>query len=99
MRLLEACISQRGLYAHNLDAAQAQALADDMRAIIAEHREVWLARNRPGGLPDSVARFRGGAGRLPAGVSAATNEGRRTKEESEPESLALLVLYATAACL
>ena len=56
VRLLRhAC--QRGLYAHNPDAAQAQALADDMRAIITEYREVWLARNRPGGLPDSVARF------------------------------------------
>jgi hypothetical protein len=32
-------------------------LADDMRAIIAEHRRLWLARNRPGGLQDSVARM------------------------------------------
>ena len=27
----------------------------ELRALIAEHKRVWLARNRPGGLPDSVA--------------------------------------------
>jgi len=27
----------------------------DMRALIAEHKRVWLARNRPGGLSDSAA--------------------------------------------
>jgi hypothetical protein len=27
--------------------------ADDLRALLAEHRRVWLARNRPGGLADS----------------------------------------------
>ncbi len=32
-------------------------LDDDMREIISEYRELWLARNRPGGLPDSVARL------------------------------------------
>ncbi len=26
---------------------------DDLRALLAEHRRVWLARNRPGGLADS----------------------------------------------
>jgi len=29
-------------------------LAPDFEAIVAEHRRVWLARNRPGGLPDSL---------------------------------------------
>jgi hypothetical protein len=29
---------------------QAAALAEDMRAILAEHRALWLARNRVGGL-------------------------------------------------
>jgi hypothetical protein len=33
------------------------ALDQDMQAIVAEHQQLWLARNRPGGLPDSVARL------------------------------------------
>lgn len=33
------------------------ALAADLREIIAEHRRLWLARNRPGGLADSAARL------------------------------------------
>jgi hypothetical protein len=32
-----------------------------MNAIAAEHRRLWLARNRPGGLEDSVARLTGGS--------------------------------------
>ena len=32
-------------------------LAADLREIIAEYQRVWLARNRPGGLPDSVRRL------------------------------------------
>jgi hypothetical protein len=56
VRLLQhAC--KRGLYAHSPSPAQAQALADDLEAIIPEYRALWLARNRPGGLNDSVARF------------------------------------------
>ena len=56
VRLLQhAC--NRGLYAHSPSPAQAQALADDLEAIIPEYRALWLARNRPGGLNDSVARF------------------------------------------
>lgn len=35
-----------------------QALAQDMQEIISEYQEVWLERARPGGLPDSVARFK-----------------------------------------
>jgi len=30
------------------------ALAGQMREIVSEHRRLWLARNRPGGLSDSV---------------------------------------------
>lgn len=33
-------------------------LADDMEKIITEHEDIWLARNRPGGLVDSSARFK-----------------------------------------
>lgn len=39
-------------------SARAQArLVPDFAAIVAEHRRVWLARNRPGGLEDSVRVF------------------------------------------
>jgi len=41
---------------HGCDRASGVApneLAADMRAIVAEHRRLWLARNRPGGLDDS----------------------------------------------
>jgi hypothetical protein len=30
-------------------------LAADLRPLIERHRQLWLARNRPGGLEDSVA--------------------------------------------
>ncbi len=33
------------------------ALDEDLRGIIADYRNLWLARNRPGGLDDSVARL------------------------------------------
>jgi hexosaminidase len=36
-------------------AGENRALAADMHAIIGEHRALWLARNRPGGLNESVA--------------------------------------------
>jgi hypothetical protein len=39
-----------------LDADQAHALADDMRSILAEHRALWLARNRVGGLEQKSGR-------------------------------------------
>ncbi len=32
-------------------------LADELRPLIAEHRRLWLLRNRPGGLDDSAKRF------------------------------------------
>jgi hexosaminidase len=40
------------------DSAQKGALKDEWDSIEAEYKEVWLARNRPGGLADSVARFK-----------------------------------------
>lgn len=33
------------------------AFADELDAHVARHRDLWLARNRPGGLDDSCARF------------------------------------------
>ena len=47
--LRHAC--ERGL------GAPAAMLAGQMREIVSEHRRLWLARNRPGGLPDSVRAF------------------------------------------
>jgi hypothetical protein len=41
-------------------AAQAGEPAEGMRGILAEHRALWLARNRPGGLEQGSAdRLRG----------------------------------------
>jgi hypothetical protein len=31
--------------------------ADDVAALVKEHRRLWLARNRPGGLDDSASRL------------------------------------------
>jgi len=47
----------RGLLAFDEPEVDVTALQSDLREIINEHRKVWRARNRPGGLPDSVARF------------------------------------------
>ncbi len=38
-------------------AARRKLLDQDMREIVREYERLWLARNRPGGLPDSVARL------------------------------------------
>lgn len=50
---------QRGLWA--LGEAPDFSLEDELRSLISEYRALWLARNRPGGLEDSVARFMGEA--------------------------------------
>jgi hexosaminidase len=39
----------------SVPAARRAALADELAPITAHHRELWLARNRPGGLADSAA--------------------------------------------
>jgi hypothetical protein len=39
------------------DEAARRAFARDLTAAIEEQRSLWLVRNRPGGLPDSLARF------------------------------------------
>ena len=56
-RLLQhAC--QRGLLAVGHASAPAPALlAEDLQDIIKDYRKIWLKRNRPGGLADSVRRF------------------------------------------
>jgi hypothetical protein len=39
----------------SVDEATRAELAADLRPLIDHHRELWLARNRPGGLDDSTA--------------------------------------------
>jgi hexosaminidase len=39
------------------ESEDAPTINDQLRAIVAEHRNVWLSRNRPGGLKDSTARL------------------------------------------
>jgi hexosaminidase len=57
--LRHAC--KRGLLALEKSEAKAarlrRELRDDLKLIIREYKRLWLARNRPGGLSDSVARF------------------------------------------
>ena len=47
----------RGLMLLGQGDMEAAALHDDLELLIERYRHNWLARNRPGGLEDSVARF------------------------------------------
>jgi hypothetical protein len=49
--------ARRGLYASGAPDRTAAELDQDLREIIGEYQAVWLLRNRPGGLGDSVARL------------------------------------------
>jgi hypothetical protein len=53
--LRHAC--RRGLLSGLATQDQNAELRADLEAIIAEFRRIWLLRNRPGGLEDSVRRF------------------------------------------
>ncbi len=46
--------------------------AKRLDAALPEYERLWLARNRPGGLPDSTARLRGVVAALRAGAGATT---------------------------
>ncbi|HBX68275.1 MAG TPA: glycoside hydrolase [Chloroflexi bacterium] len=59
--LRHAC--QRGIWAFGKidgaeDVALRAVLADDAARLIAEYEQIWLARNRPGGFAESVARMK-----------------------------------------
>ena len=59
-RLMRHACRRAGLIFDTAEAADAgatRALDQDMREIIEEYKQLWLARNRPGGLADSVARL------------------------------------------
>ena len=65
--------AKRALLQLDGSALSPSALAAELDAILAEHRAVWLARNRPGGLDDSAAKlalarqlYEGTAGHVPA---------------------------------
>jgi len=49
--------ARRGLYASGAPDRSAAELDRDLREIIKEYEIVWMMRNRPGGLSDSVARL------------------------------------------
>jgi hypothetical protein len=53
--LRHAC--RRALFAFNSNGAMRRELDNDMQQFIADYGQVWRARNRPGGLSDSVARL------------------------------------------
>ncbi len=53
--LRHACM--RGIYGFGSPEYSAKYLTDDIENIIAEYQLVWLSRNRPGGLKDSLAYF------------------------------------------
>ncbi len=48
---------RRGKFLREPHSADCAALAGELRTIITEHRRLWLARNRPGGLSDSAGRL------------------------------------------
>jgi hypothetical protein len=53
--LRHAC--RRGKWILDTSTKNKSDLTDERTAIIDSHRRCWLARNRPGGLEDSVARL------------------------------------------
>ncbi len=53
--LKHAC--RRGRWLLDCQAEDRGALAAELRRVVAEHRCLWLLRNRPGGLPDSCRRM------------------------------------------
>jgi hypothetical protein len=53
--LRHAC--DRGRWLRNPSANRASRLRFDLEKVIGQHRALWQARNRPGGLRDSVARL------------------------------------------
>jgi hypothetical protein len=48
---------RRGRWRLGAESMSVDELVADMQGIVAEHERLWLARNRPGGLPDSIERL------------------------------------------
>jgi hypothetical protein len=56
--MLHACsLAEARLESGHPSPASARALADDLGGILAEHRSLWLARNRIGGLEERSCRY------------------------------------------
>jgi hypothetical protein len=53
--LIHAC--QRGLYGFGSKEFSSSSLAKNLDVIISEYQAIWLSRNRPGGLQDSLSYF------------------------------------------
>lgn len=53
--LTQAC--RHGRWRQRIEPLPSDELAQSLRAILQEHRRLWLARNRPGGLADSCGRL------------------------------------------
>jgi hypothetical protein len=47
----------RGTFLKDASTSSSGRLRTWMQEILSEHRRLWLARNRPGGLADSAARL------------------------------------------
>lgn len=54
--LLHAC--RRGMWKLEATTQSPAKLAEDLRHILSEHQRLWLIRNRPGGLSDSIGRLK-----------------------------------------
>jgi hypothetical protein len=48
---------QRGLFGLHVPRYSKRFLADELESIITEFKEIWLIRNHPGGLIDSLTYF------------------------------------------
>ena len=48
-------LKAEGRKTENIPKTQRETLAADLEKIIENHKKVWLLRNRPGGLPDSLS--------------------------------------------
>ena len=49
--------AQRGFMVYGGGLVSQQAQLEDLQNLVSRYRAIWLERNRPGGLTDSVARF------------------------------------------
>ena len=56
-RLGIACLQTESGEIASIPLETRQALASELKEIVAEYRRLWLARNRPGGLADSVGQM------------------------------------------
>jgi hypothetical protein len=53
--LLHACM--RGMHGFGSSIYSSRFLSNDLQKIIVDYKEIWLSRNRSGGLKDSLAYF------------------------------------------